>query len=212
MRASGQTILQNIYLQIAAGCHVAIVGPSGAGKSSLVGLLLGWHRPAVGTVLVDGSPINESLRREIAWVDPAVHLWNRSFFENLRYGTPENIPLPVSRAMHMADLYEVLERLPNGFETRLGEGGGLVSGGEGQRLRVGRAMLRSEARLVILDEPFSGLGREQRHELMARVRRLWKHATLLCITHDVGETEEFDRVLLSTVDACWKTVRLSNCS
>ena len=71
-----------------------------------------------------------------------------------------------------------------------------MSGGEGQRLRLGRAMLRSDARLVILDEPFSGLDREQRHELMARARELWRHATLLCITHDISETQVFDRVLV----------------
>ena len=71
-----------------------------------------------------------------------------------------------------------------------------MSGGEGQRVRLGRAMLRSGVRLVILDEPFRGLDREQRRELLARARRMWREATLLCITHDVGETQAFDRVLV----------------
>jgi len=95
-----------------------------------------------------------------------------------------------------AELQRVLERLPEGFETRLGEGGGLVSGGEGQRVRLGRALLRAETRLAILDEPFRGLDREQRRELLQRVRRLWREVTLLCITHDVSETRAFDRVLV----------------
>ena len=90
MRAAGHTILEAIDLAIEAGTHVAIVGPSGAGKSSFVGLLLGWHRPASGRILIDGEPLDglrlERLRRETAWVDPAVQLWNRSLLENLRYG------------------------------------------------------------------------------------------------------------------------------
>ena len=98
VRAAGHMILQGIDLTIDAGSHVAIIGPSGAGKSSLVGLLLGWHRPASGRILIDGEPLDgprlERLRREIAWVDPAVQLWNRSFLENIRYGAPGGPFLP----------------------------------------------------------------------------------------------------------------------
>jgi ATP-binding cassette subfamily B protein len=86
--------------------------------------------------------------------------------------------------------------LPEGLQTRLGEGGGLVSGGEGQRVRLARALLRADVRLAILDEPFRGLDRERRRELLTRARRLWQDATLLCITHDVGETLDFPRVLV----------------
>ncbi len=92
VRAAGHPILEEIDLTIEAGSHVAIVGHSGAGKSSLVGLLLGWHRPAHGRILIDGEPLHgarlEQLRRETAWVDPSVQLWNRSFLENLLYGAP----------------------------------------------------------------------------------------------------------------------------
>lgn len=95
-----------------------------------------------------------------------------------------------------ADLRRVLEKLPEGLQTTLGEGGGLVSGGEGQRVRLGRAMMKADARLVILDEPFRGLDREKRRELLERARELWRGATLLCITHDVGETLDFNRVLV----------------
>jgi len=82
------------------------------------------------------------------------------------------------------------------LQTDLGEGGALVSGGEGQRVRLGRAMSRRNARLVILDEPFRGLDREKRRVLMEQARELWRGATLLCITHDVGETMNFDRALV----------------
>src|SRR5207247_10214310 len=91
VRAGGHTILTDLNLALPPGSHVAIVGPSGAGKSSLVGLLLGWHRPAAGRVLVDGTPLEgariDRLRGETAWVDPAVQLWNRTFLDNLSYGS-----------------------------------------------------------------------------------------------------------------------------
>jgi len=199
VHAAGHTILQDINVEVPAGSHVAIVGPSGAGKSSLVGILLGWWRPASGKVLVDGEPLAgrlQELRQATAWVDPAVQLWNRSFYENLRYGSSNGNVRPMMQVIETAELRRVLERLPEGFETRLGEGGGIVSGGEGQRVRLGRALLRAGTRLVILDEPFRGLDREQRRELLQRVRRLWRDITLLCITHDVSETRAFDRVLV----------------
>ncbi len=194
--ASGHPILSEIDLTIEAGSQLAIVGPSGAGKSSLVGILLGWLQPSQGTVLIDGGPLDcERLRLATAWVDPGVQLWNRSLFENLRYGAPVEAP-PVQEAIKTAMLHGVLESLPQGLQTKLGEGGGLVSGGEGQRVRLGRAIARRDARLVILDEPFRGLDREKRRELLARARQLWRGATLVCITHDLAETKSFDRVVV----------------
>jgi ATP-binding cassette subfamily B protein len=102
----------------------------------------------------------------------------------------------VGAAIEMADLVRVLQKMPDGLQTPLGESGSMVSGGEGQRVRLGRGLLRPDVRLAILDEPFRGLEREQRSELLGRARRLWRDATLLCITHDVGETRGFDRVLV----------------
>jgi len=200
VRAGGHLILDNVSVRIAAGEHVAIVGPSGAGKSSLVSLLLGWHRVATGQMLVDGCSFDagrlEKLRRQTAWVDPAVHLWNRSLLDNLCYGADPYAQSRLGWVMNEADLLGVLQKLPDGLQTRLGEGGGLVSGGEGQRVRFGRGLLRAGTRLVILDEPFRGLDRDQRRVLLERVRAHWREITLICITHDVGETLQFDRVLI----------------
>ena len=200
VRAAGHTILTDLNLVLAPGSHVAIVGPSGAGKSSLVGLLLGWHRPATGRVLVEGLPLDDQylawVRQITAWVDPAIQLWNRALLDNLCYGMADTPASLVALALTQADLRDMLDRLPDGLQTPLGEGGGLVSGGEGQRVRFGRALARRGVRLVILDEPFRGLDREQRRALLQRARQVWSTATVLCITHDVGVTQAFDRVLV----------------
>ena len=196
---AGHQILDVGGLAIAPGEHVAIVGASGAGKSSLLALLLGWHRPATGTVSVDGRPLGptelEALRQRTVWVDPTVYLWNRSLAANLGFGLA-SAPADLAPAIDDADLAEVARRLPRGAETPLGEAGGLLSGGEGQRVRYGRGVLRPRPALVILDEPFRGLDRGQRAALLARARRRWSDATLLCVTHDIGETERFARVLV----------------
>jgi ATP-binding cassette subfamily B protein len=198
--AAGHTILTDLNLALTPGSHVAIVGPSGAGKSSLVGLLLGWHRPVTGRVLVEGLPLDDQhltwVRQITAWVDPAIQLWNRTLLDNLCYGVAGAPASRIPMALAQADLRGVLDRLPDGLQTPLGEGGGLVSGGEGQRVRFGRALTRHGARLVILDEPFRGLDREQRCTLLQRARQVWSTATVLCITHDISATQAFDRVLV----------------
>jgi ATP-binding cassette subfamily B protein len=151
-------------------------------------------------VLVEGLPLNDQhlawLRQITAWVDPAIQLWNRALLDNLCYGGAGAPASLVALALAQADLRGVLDRLPDGLQTPLGEGGGLVSGGEGQRVRFGRALARRGVRLVILDEPFRGLDREQRRVLLQRARQVWSTATVLCITHDVGVTQVFDRVLV----------------
>jgi ATP-binding cassette subfamily B protein len=199
IQAGGHTILTVDALDVAPGEHVAVVGPSGAGKSSLVGLLLGWHRAVAGGVRVDGvelgGPSLERLRRETVWVDPTVYLWNRSLHENLAYGLAA-APASLDEAVRDAELVGVVERLPGGAASPLGEAGALLSGGEGQRVRFARGLLREAPRLVILDEPFRGLSRDQRRLLLSRARARWAGATLICVTHDIEETRGFPRVLV----------------
>ena len=166
VQQAGNQVLVVDALSISAGSHVAIVGVSGAGKSSLVGLLLGWYRPNTGVVLVDGLPLSgrvlARLRQHTTWVDPTVQLWNRSLLENLRYGR-EGERRSVGEAVEAAELDEVLARLPMGLQTPVGASGALLSGGEGQRLRLGRGICRGTPSLVILDEAFCGLERARRN-------------------------------------------------
>jgi ATP-binding cassette subfamily B protein len=193
-------VLAGVNLEIAAGEHVGIVGESGAGKSSLVGCLLGWNRAQRGRIAVDGRALGvaevRALRTQTAWADETVRLWNRTLDENLRFGNDGVDADALERALDDAELRGVLARRPAGLETVAGEAGALFSGGEGQRLRLARALLRGGVRLALLDEPFRGLAREQRARILARARAHWAGATLLYVTHDVAETLAFDRVLV----------------
>jgi ABC-type bacteriocin/lantibiotic exporter with double-glycine peptidase domain len=198
--AAGHILLLDINLTISPGEHVAIVGSSGAGKSTLIGLILGWHRLVTGQLQVDGAAptamSQERMRHETAWVDPAIQLWNRSFLDNLMYAADDMRFESINEVLESADLRQVLQKLPEGLQTLLGESGALLSGGEGQRLRLARAFMQTHVRLALLDEPFRGLDRTQRGKLLVQVRRWWQDATLLCVTHDVAETRAFDRVLV----------------
>lgn len=200
VRVAGHSVLEECTLHVAPGEHIAIVGVSGAGKSTLVGLLLGWYQPECGEVRINGEVLTAGtlaeLRAHTAWVDPAVQLWNRSFLGNIDYGLHGVDDLDLPEVLAKSTLQEVLARLPEGLQTLLGEGGALISGGEGQRLRLARALARRDVRLAILDEPFRGLDREHRRTLLAAVREHWRHQTLLCVTHDLAETQDFARVLV----------------
>ena len=138
----------------------------------------------------------EMLRRHTAWVDPGIQIWNQPFIDNLTFASADDGIGRVGTIIDAANLRGVLQKLPQGLQTYLGEGGGLLSGGEGQRVRLARALLQTDARLALLDEPFRGMDRAQRSALLADARQWWKDITLLCVTHDVGETLSFNRVLV----------------
>jgi ATP-binding cassette subfamily B protein len=198
-KIGGHTTLSGLNLRVEAGEHVAIIGTSGAGKSSLAGLLLGWNKPAGGELRVDGRVLDgarvAALRRATAWVSSQVHLWNESLLDNLQYGCQDSTT-EMAALLEEAELITVIEKLPDGMQTPLGESGRLLSGGEGQRVRFGRSLFREGVRLAILDEAFRGLERGRRRMLLETARRKWRHATLLHITHDVSETLTFNRVLV----------------
>jgi ABC-type bacteriocin/lantibiotic exporter with double-glycine peptidase domain len=200
VRVTGLAVLHGIELQVEPGSQIAIVGRSGAGKSTLLGLLMGWHTPISGDVCVDGQPLNgETLSRlwaTSAWMESGVHIWNRTLLANLWYGASGNRHTRVPAVVEGAGLRDLLARLPHGLQTYLGEGGGLVSGSEGQRIRLARAMFRPHARLAVLDEPFSGLERAERERLLITLRTLWRGRTMFYATHDIASTLSFDRVLV----------------
>ena len=199
--AAGRAVLDEIDLAIESGEHVGIVGESGAGKSTLLGLLLGWHRPAEGTVEVDGAPLDEAslarLRNETAWIDPQVHLFDASLLDNVAYGNDAvSMRARLETIIEQSSLLPLIERLPDGLQTALGEGGSRIAGGEGQRVRTARALARDDVRLAILDEAARGLERDARRALLRSARRRFARATMLFVTHDVSDTLDLDRVVV----------------
>jgi ABC-type multidrug transport system fused ATPase/permease subunit len=207
LELGGRGVLEGVDLTLEPGEHLALLGRSGAGKSSLLALLLGLEQPSSGAIQIDGAWLDASegqaerpesvlavLRRQTAWVDPAVQLWNQSAFENLLYGRTSVSPEELVASLEAMETSELVARLPEGLSTRLGEGGTRLSGGEGQRVRLARAWLRGDARLVLLDEPFRGLERSRRKLLLERLRARFRDATLITVTHDVESALDFPRV------------------
>src|SRR5262249_21004475 len=192
--AGSHSVLADLNVCIAPGEHVAIVGASGAGKSSFAGLLLGWNRPTTGEFAVDGRAIGQGAlarrRRSAVWFSPQRHLRSRSLLDNLHYGAVDDA-VAMGEVLEAAALIPLVEKLPDGMQTPLGESGRSLSGGEGQRVRFGRGLCRSQPRLVVLDEAFRGLERARRRRFLADARRRWADATFLNITHDVEDTVPF---------------------
>ena len=182
------------------GEHIGIVGVSGAGKSSLLGCLLGWHALQSGSLRVDDVELDAAgiaqLRRTTAWIDPQVHLFGGSLYANLQFGNEDGAALSIEEAIAGNDLEGVVGRMAGGLQAALGDGGNLVSGGEGQRIRAARAFRRAHVRLALLDEPARGVGREQRRLWLAGARRRFADATVLCVSHDVFDTLDFDRIVV----------------
>ncbi|HEV7914099.1 MAG TPA: ABC transporter ATP-binding protein, partial [Albitalea sp.] len=141
VQAAGTPVLGGLTLTITPGEHVALVGASGAGKSTICALLLGWATPSSGHISVDSQPLGqdaiEALRAQTAWLDPGVRLWNRSLADNVLYGQRDADEQHLHTAVAAAELDAVAARL-DGTGEQLGDNGGLLSGGEGQRVRLAR--------------------------------------------------------------------------
>lgn len=185
------TILDGVDLDIEPGEHVAVVGRSGSGKSTLLDVVLGIIEPDEGRIV--GIPSTGD--RSVAWSAGTTRLWNDSLDANLG-GTTDAPARAVPQrlaAFDAADLGQILHRRG---DVRLGDAGGRLSDGEAQRIRLARAAGRPDAGLVVLDEAFRGLERDRRRVLLRRARALWHGATLLCATHDVHDTLDFDRVVV----------------
>ncbi len=193
-------LLDGVNVTIGAGERVAIVGASGSGKSSFLGAILGWNRLDAGELEADGRPLIPSeaaaLREQTAVIDPDLYLWNRSLYDNVRYGLDDAEALDSELALSGSELMGDLGRMDEGLATRAGENGSRLSGGEGQRLRVARGLARASKRLVLLDEPFTGMDSGQRARVREAVQARWPHATLLFVSHNIRETTRFERVLV----------------
>ncbi len=180
-------VLRRVDLVIPSGAQVAIVGPNGAGKSTLVHLLLGFYRPNNGQVLASGVPLDQidlrSLRRSIGVVPQRPQFFSASVRENITYGSPDATQDEIDEAARLSLADEVIARLPDGYETMIGDHGVRLSGGEAQRLAIARALL-GKPRLLILDEPTNHLDVPAVGRLMSGLAGRDERPTLIVISHD----------------------------
>jgi len=190
--------LRDFTLRIDPGTVVALVGPSGCGKSTLLEVLCGLVLPTSGSVEVGGTDLAElepgAWRSKLAWVPQHPHLFAASIAENLRLGRPDATDRQLAAAVRDAHLEDVLARLPEGIETRLGERGAGLSRGERQRVALARAFVR-DAPLLLLDEPTAGLDGRTEEAVVEAVRRLVTGRTVVVATHRPALLSLADRVV-----------------
>ncbi|MGJ4923651.1 ABC transporter ATP-binding protein/permease [Bradyrhizobium sp. HKCCYLRH2060] len=192
-------VLDDVSFAIRAGEKVAIVGPSGAGKSTLFHLLLRFYDPASGSISFDGVPVRAAdprrMRERIALVPQESVVFATSARENIRFGRPEAADAEVERAADLAHASEFIRRLPDGFDTSLGERGVTLSGGQRQRIAIARAILR-DAPLLLLDEATSALDAESETLVQTALEGLMKDRTTLVIAHRLATVLSCDRILV----------------
>jgi subfamily B ATP-binding cassette protein MsbA len=193
-------VLRDVRLEVPRGEVVAIVGPSGAGKSTLVDLLPRFIEPTRGAVRIDDVPINQfsrrSLRRAMGIVSQQTVLFNTTVRNNIAYGDQAgSSDAEVEAAARAANAHVFIERLPQGYETILGERGARLSGGERQRIAIARAILRDPP-ILILDEATSALDSESERLIQQAVLRLLERRTVLVIAHRLSTVARADRIVV----------------
>jgi ABC-type multidrug transport system fused ATPase/permease subunit len=192
-------VLHDISFSVRPGATVALVGPSGAGKSTLASLIARFYDPTHGRVLLDGTDLRElrleSLRSQIGFVFQDTFLFDTSIRENVAFGRANASEQELIDALHAANAWEFIERLPNGLDTDVGERGVRLSEGQKQRLSIARALLRNP-RILILDEPTSALDARSEHLLQAALQNLMRGRTSFVIAHRLATIQRADLILV----------------
>ena len=200
--APGAVVLDHIDLEIEPGEALALVGPSGAGKSTLFNLIPRFYDPTTGRVCVDGYDLRAvtlaSLRAQIGIVPQETHLFSGTVRENLRYGRLEATDAELEAAARAANAEEFIQRLPQGYDTRVGERGVKLSGGQRQRIAIARAILK-DPRVLLLDEATSSLDSESEGLVQEALERLMRPAhgpgrTTVMIAHRLSTVHRADRI------------------
>jgi ATP-binding cassette subfamily B protein len=191
-----RTILAGASLRIPQGQRVALVGPSGSGKSTVLSLLLRFHDPQQGRVMVDGHDLRDvalaSLRRQVGMVFQESFLFNDSIRENIRLGNPDATPAGVEQAAKAAEIADLLDRGGRG-DTTVGERGVKLSGGQRQRIAIARALVR-EPSILVLDEPTSALDSETEAAINDTLERASRGRTVVWVTHRLASVVTADLV------------------
>jgi subfamily B ATP-binding cassette protein MsbA len=192
-----EEVLKGVDLEIPAGKTLALVGPTGSGKTTIADLVLRFHDPETGSIEFDGIDARKlsrkSIREMCAVVTQEPFLFDTTILENIRFGRPEASHEEVVAAAFAANAHEFIEKLPQGYETPVGELGNQLSGGQRQRLTVARAILR-DPQILILDEPTSALDAISEQAVQGAIAELMKHRTVLVIAHRLSTVQSADRI------------------
>jgi ATP-binding cassette subfamily B protein len=191
--------LNGVSFDIPAGTTTAIVGPSGAGKSTILSLLFRFYDPVAGAVLIDGQDIKsvtqKSLREALGLVPQDVVLFNDTIRYNIAYGRPEATQAELEAAAARAQLLEFIERLPEGWDTKVGERGLKLSGGEKQRVGIARVVLK-DPKILVLDEATSSLDSRTEQEVQAALENAARGRTTLVVAHRLSTIAGADQILV----------------
>ena len=195
----GRTILHDLSFEVPAGHHVAVVGPSGAGKSTIARLLFRFYDPQGGRICIDGQDIRtvtqSSLRAAIGIVPQDSVLFNETIGYNIAYGRDGATPSEAAAAARGAALMPLIERLPAGFDTEVGERGLKLSGGEKQRVAIARTLVKNPP-ILLLDEATSALDTKTEREILATLHRVSENRTSLSIAHRLSTIADADTILV----------------
>lgn len=196
-------VLRRFSLDIPRGKTVAIVGPTGAGKSSVASLLLRFYDIQSGCITLDGRDIRQytlaSLRRSIGIVQQDVFLFSDSIRENIAYGRPDATEQEIIEAAKLADAHEFIMKLPDGYDSAIGERGVKLSGGQKQRLAIARVFLKNPP-VLILDEATSALDNETERKIQQALQDLSHNRTTLVIAHRLATIRHADSIVVLTKD------------
>jgi len=197
--ATLQSVLRNISLHAAPGEMIALVGPTGAGKSTVVNLLPAFYEPTSGRILIDGQDTSdvslESLRTQISVVSQEPFLFNGTIRENILYGRLEATEEELFTASRAANCHEFISRLPQGYDTRVGERGVKLSVGEKQRVSIARALLKN-APILILDEATASVDTATERLIQEALERLMANRTSFVIAHRLSTIRRADQILV----------------
>ena len=192
-------VLKDVSFSIKPGCVAAFVGPSGTGKTTIISLIPRFYDPQSGTVKIDGADIRgyklKSVREQISFVLQQTLLFHASVRDNIAYGKPDATRDQIVRAAKLANAHEFIEKMPEGYNTMIGERGTTLSGGQRQRIAIARAIIR-DTPILILDEPTSGLDSASEQAVIEALDRLMEGKTSIIIAHHLSAIRHADVVFV----------------
>jgi ABC-type multidrug transport system fused ATPase/permease subunit len=192
-------VLHEVSFTIEPGQVVGIVGPTGSGKSTVLSLLPRFYDPALGRVMIDGADITDykvaALRAQIGFVLQDAVLFHGTVRENIAYGRPEATEEEIISAAKVANAHDFISRMPNGYDSMVGERGETLSGGQRQRIAIARAVIRNSP-ILVLDEPTAALDTESERLVIEALRRLMKGRTVIMIAHRLSTLIDADKIIV----------------